>query len=181
MNFGIALAGGPLLPPPPPAAVLIVPLSVLAAIFIALVVSSKLRRKLHRGPHSKKPNTGLTVIEETGVVDVAVLYLTVVFFIYGSYLASAISAFAFGIASIYFLDHITSFAHKRKLEYVKLSGVIRYIEELGILESGVIVAAIYMFLQGEYAAGIALSWVFGMFLAMMVDKARERRSALRRR
>jgi hypothetical protein len=166
---------GPIVPTPPPAAVLIIPLSVMAALFIAVVASSKLRKRLHRGPHRKSGDTGLTVIEESGIIDMAVLYVSTVFFIYGAFLASAICAFGFGIGSIYFFDRVMSFVHKKRINYVSTTGMIRYIEELGVLESGVIVAAIYLFVKGEYLPSVLLSWVFGMLLAMMVDKARTRR------
>jgi hypothetical protein len=167
-------AAGPILPPNPPAPELIVPLTIIFALFVLVVVSSKLRRRLHRGPHGKNSRAGLSGLEETGIIDMAAFYMVIVFFIYGLYLESAISAFAFGIANVYFLDHAASFIHRKKLRHVRSKGVMRYIEELGVLEAALILAAIYMFHLGSYPYAILLSWVFGMLFAVMVDRARLR-------
>ncbi len=168
-------ASGPVSLPPPPVEALIIPISILVALFVLVAVSSKLRRRLHRGPHGKNPKAGLSRLEETGIIDMAALYVVVVFFIYGFFIESAISAFAFGIANVYFLDHVASFVHTRKVKRVRSKGVRRYLEELGVLEAALLAAAIYMFYLGAYPYGILLSWVFGMVFATMVDKSRTRR------
>ena len=127
-------ATGPVPLAPPPTAVFIITSTLVVALAIVIAVSSKLRRRLHRGPHGQNARAGLTKLEETGIIDMAAIYAAVIFFMYGLFLESSLCAFAFGIGTIYFLDHASSYIHRKRLRHIRSQGVALYLEEFCVFE-----------------------------------------------
>lgn len=172
-------ATGPVPLAPPPTAVFIITSTLVVALAIVIAVSSKLRRRLHRGPHGQNARAGLTKLEETGIIDMAAIYAAVIFFMYGLFLESSLCAFAFGIGTIYFLDHASSYIHRKRLRHIRSQGVALYLEEFCVFEIALLIAAVYVFSTGAYLYGALLFWVFGMVFAALVDRVRLRRGIRR--
>ncbi len=153
--------------------------SLLGSVGISGMGLFRLRKRLHRAPYGKNRHAGLAKIEEIGIIDVIVLAASMLFFVYGFYLESALDAFGFGVALTYLADTALSWRHKRKMAFErKEDGLGRLIEELGIFEAFVLAIAIYAFISGHPVISVVLSGLFGVVFTTMVDKAKLRHEIL---
>lgn len=137
--------------------------------------TAKIRRRLIRGrkQHMELEPGFARRIEEAGVIEFALFIGVVVSLAYNYLLLTAIFAFAFGVGFTYIIDKIRSNDSFDEFVYVRKEGVMRFVEEFGVVEGAMLFIAVYSMLAGLYYIGIVFAFGFGVALAYFADRVRE--------
>ena len=145
---------------------------------LAAVSATKLRKKLPRSrqPQHRQGNSNkvIRLIERLAIIEALIFAAMVLLFVLRHSLLSMLVAFGFGIVLAYFVDRIIA---ARRPDYVyvykRKRGIRKLIEEVGIIEMVLFVAAVWAYVAKHALLGVVLAFFLGLALSYFIDRIRQ--------
>ncbi len=109
-------------------------------------------------------------IDESGVIEVILLAITIGLFYYGYYLLAVFFAFALGVSATYVVDVVRERLGVAHSPYAKSKGIKRVLEIFGIVEIILIVATIWFYVDTLYILSVVGAFAFGIALVYALDR-----------
>ncbi len=145
---------------------------------LAAVSTTKLRKKLPRSrqPEHRQGNSNkvIRLIERLAIIEILIFAAMLLLFPFHHNLLSMIVAFGFGIVLAYFVDRIIAARRPDSVyAYKRRAGIMRLVEEVGIIEMVLFVATAWAYVAKQAIPAVVLAFLLGLALSYFIDRIRQ--------